>query len=96
MSITISRRLIFTILSTPGMIHLKPADFTPEKRPSRNTTPRSYSVMMRTPATNPNTKIPIKIATNMVHPLQDSSAYCMIGDSRAARHAFFERRLGRD
>ena len=56
-SITISRRLIRTIRSTPGMIHLRPAAFTSRKRPSRNITPRSYSWSTRTPRKNSTARI---------------------------------------
>src|SRR4029453_3087646 len=55
-SITISRRLIFTRRSTPGMIQVRPACLTPAKRPSRKITPRSYSCSTRRPA---NTKAAI-------------------------------------
>src|SRR5262245_7365277 len=47
--------------STKGMIHLSPAVFTPSKRPSRNTTPRSYSVMTRAPIAKSTTATATKI-----------------------------------
>jgi hypothetical protein len=42
-SMTMVRRLTFTICCTIGMSRIRPGPFTPEKRPRVKTTPRSYS-----------------------------------------------------
>ena len=44
---TITLRSTFTICCTTGMMMMRPGPLTPEKRPSVNTTPRSYSRRMR-------------------------------------------------
>jgi hypothetical protein len=45
---TITLRSTFTICCTTGIRMMNPGPFTPVKRPSVNTTPRSYSRRMRT------------------------------------------------
>src|SRR3990170_1673905 len=46
-SITTMRRSTRTICITPGITMIRPGPLTFQKRPSRNTTPRSYSRRMR-------------------------------------------------
>ena len=60
----VTRMSMMTMRSMKGMIHLRPAVRTPTKRPSRSTTPCSYSLMMRSPmASQPATR-----ATGMSNP----------------------------
>src|SRR3972149_2023677 len=49
-SITMMRRSTFTIACTPGMMTIRPGPLTFQKRPSMNTTPRSYSRRIRNDA----------------------------------------------
>src|SRR5581483_3232746 len=54
-SIVMTRRSIRTMRSTPGMMYCRPGIRSPARRPRRNTTPRSYSWMTRSPLTRSRT-----------------------------------------
>src|SRR5512138_1438877 len=53
----VTRMSMMIIRSTNGTIHFSPAVFRPTKRPSRRTTPCSYSFTMRRPITTHATTI---------------------------------------
>src|SRR5262245_58619190 len=81
-----------TMRSTKGMIHLSPALFTPSKRPSRNTTPRSYSVITRAPIAKSTTAMPPKSRRlenpNIVSlPVVAKRSAVRRGPAHAQRHA---------
>ena len=62
----VTRMSMMIIRSMNGMIHLSPADRTPANRPSRSTTPCSYSLMIRIPDRNQSTMM----ATAMAGPMK--------------------------
>ena len=78
-SCTTTRRSTFTICCTNGMRMMRPGPFTPVKRPSVKTTPRSYSLKMRIAAernmttTNYEKKIAQIFQHHHTPPLADGS-----------------------
>src|SRR3972149_8807396 len=67
-SITMMRRSTFTIACTPGMMMIRPGPLTFQKRPSMNTTPRSYSRRIRNDA-NTSTTITTGIKLHEMNPI---------------------------
>src|SRR5258708_1714481 len=57
MSIAITRSAAFCILVRTGGSQIRPGPFAPHERPSTNSTPRSYSLRMRSPENRYNATI---------------------------------------